>query len=40
MREQRHFFDEQLAPLFDRPLIRWITAQVLAVRPWHPAGAV
>ena len=27
LREQRRFFDEQLAPLFERPLIRWITAQ-------------
>lgn len=27
MREQRQFFDEQLAPLFDRPLIRWITSR-------------
>jgi S-adenosylmethionine-diacylglycerol 3-amino-3-carboxypropyl transferase len=25
MREQRQFFDEKLAPLFDRPLIRWLT---------------
>ncbi len=27
MREQRQFFDERLAPLFDRPLIRWITSR-------------
>ena len=26
MREQRRFFEEQLAPLFDRRLIRWITS--------------
>lgn len=25
LREQRRFFDERLAPLFERPLIRWIT---------------
>lgn len=25
MREQRQFFDQQLAPLFDKPLIRWLT---------------
>ncbi|OJF97323.1 DUF3419 family protein [Pararhizobium antarcticum] len=27
MREQRQFFDERLAPLFDRPFIRWITSR-------------
>ena len=27
MREQRQFFDERLAPLFDRPVIRWITGR-------------
>ncbi len=27
MREQRQFFDERLAPLFDRPVIRWITSR-------------
>ncbi len=27
LREQRRFFDEQLAPLFDRPLIRWATSR-------------
>lgn len=26
-REQRRFFDERLAPLFERPLLRWITAR-------------
>ena len=25
LREQRQFFDAQIAPLFDKPLIRWIT---------------
>lgn len=25
LREQRQFFDEQVAPLFDKPLIRWLT---------------
>lgn len=25
LREQRQFFDEQIAPLFDKPLIRWMT---------------
>ncbi|TPP11480.1 DUF3419 family protein [Rhizobium glycinendophyticum] len=27
LREQRHIFDRQIAPLFDRPLIRWLTAR-------------
>ncbi|MDX3924826.1 MAG: DUF3419 family protein [Shinella sp.] len=27
MREQRHYFDTRIAPLFDRPLIRWMTAR-------------
>ncbi|SOC40325.1 S-adenosylmethionine-diacylglycerol 3-amino-3-carboxypropyl transferase [Rhizobium subbaraonis] len=27
MREQRQFFDTRIAPLFDRPLIRWITSR-------------
>lgn len=27
MREQRQFFDERLAPLFERPVIRWITGR-------------
>ena len=27
MREQRQFFDERLSPLFDRPVIRWITSR-------------
>ncbi len=27
MREQRQFFDEKLAPLFDRPVIRWFTGR-------------
>ncbi|WP_037415401.1 DUF3419 family protein, partial [Sinorhizobium sp. CCBAU 05631] len=27
MREQRQFFDDKLAPLFDRPIIRWITGR-------------
>ena len=27
LREQRHFFDERLAPLFDKPLIRWATSR-------------
>ena len=27
MREQRRFFDERIAPLFDKPLIRWTTAR-------------
>ncbi|MDK1387043.1 DUF3419 family protein [Sinorhizobium sp. 8-89] len=27
MREQRQFFDDKLAPLFDRPVIRWITSR-------------
>ncbi|MDN2566873.1 DUF3419 family protein [Aquibium sp. A9E412] len=26
-REQRRFFDEHLAPLFDRPLVRWATGR-------------
>tara|TARA_R110000751_G_scaffold259709_4_gene359038 strand:+ start:5437 stop:6687 length:1251 start_codon:yes stop_codon:yes gene_type:complete len=25
LREQRHFFEEKLAPLFNRPAIRWVT---------------
>lgn len=27
MREQRQFFDDKLAPLFERPVIRWITGR-------------
>ncbi|MDH4439231.1 MAG: DUF3419 family protein [Rhizobium sp.] len=27
LREQRHVFDTRIAPLFDRPLIRWLTAR-------------
>lgn len=27
LREQRRFFDENIAPLFDKPLIRWITSR-------------
>ncbi|MDE1158267.1 MAG: DUF3419 family protein [Neorhizobium sp.] len=27
LREQRQFFDDRIAPLFDKPLIRWITAR-------------
>ncbi len=27
MREQRQFFDEQIAPLFDSPVMRWITSR-------------
>ncbi|MCF3639360.1 DUF3419 family protein [Rhizobium sp. TRM95111] len=27
MREQRQFFDTRIAPLFDRPLIRWMTSR-------------
>lgn len=27
MREQRQFFDDKLAPLFDRPVIRWLTGR-------------
>lgn len=27
LREQRHFFDTRIAPLFDRPLIRWMTSR-------------
>lgn len=27
LREQRRFFDEKIAPLFDRPLIRWTTSR-------------
>ncbi|RWX78499.1 DUF3419 family protein [Neorhizobium lilium] len=27
IREQRQFFDSQIAPLFDKPLIRWITSR-------------
>jgi S-adenosylmethionine-diacylglycerol 3-amino-3-carboxypropyl transferase len=26
LREQRQFFDDQIAPLFDKPLIRWLTS--------------
>ena len=41
LREQRRFFEEELAPLFDRRLLRWATSlKGLAVRPRHPAGAV
>lgn len=27
LREQRQFFDDQIAPLFERPLIRWLTSR-------------
>ena len=27
LRDQRQFFDERVAPLFDKPLIRWITSR-------------
>ncbi|MDX0629100.1 DUF3419 family protein [Sinorhizobium medicae] len=27
LREQRQFFEDKLAPLFDRPVIRWITSR-------------
>ncbi|KKX29279.1 DUF3419 family protein [Rhizobium sp. LC145] len=27
LREQRQFFDDRVAPLFDKPLIRWITSR-------------
>lgn len=27
LREQRQFFDAQVAPLFDKPLIRWLTSR-------------
>ncbi|MDA4846514.1 DUF3419 family protein [Hoeflea poritis] len=27
LREQRHFFDAHLAPLFDRPLVRWASGR-------------
>ena len=27
LRDQRRFFDERIAPLFDKPTIRWITAR-------------
>ncbi|MDO9414584.1 DUF3419 family protein [Pararhizobium sp.] len=27
LREQRQFFDERLSPLFDKPLVRWITSR-------------
>ncbi len=27
VREQRQFFDTQIAPLFDKPLIRWLTSR-------------
>ncbi|AJY46441.1 DUF3419 family protein [Martelella endophytica] len=27
LREQRHFFEEKIAPLFDKPLIRWTTSR-------------
>lgn len=27
LREQRQFFDERLAPLFERPVIRWLTGR-------------
>lgn len=27
LREQRQFFDDRIAPLFEKPLIRWITAR-------------
>ncbi len=27
VREQRQFFDDRIAPLFDKPLIRWITSR-------------
>jgi S-adenosylmethionine-diacylglycerol 3-amino-3-carboxypropyl transferase len=27
IREQRQFFDEQIAPLFEKPVVRWITGR-------------
>lgn len=27
LREQRQFFDDRVAPLFDKPLIRWVTSR-------------
>lgn len=27
LREQRHFFEARVAPLFDKPLIRWLTSR-------------
>src|SRR5690606_28428144 len=27
LREQRRFFEERLAPIFDKPLLRWLTAR-------------
>jgi S-adenosylmethionine-diacylglycerol 3-amino-3-carboxypropyl transferase len=27
LREQRQFFDEKIAPLFDKPVVRWITGR-------------
>ncbi|MBD9372922.1 DUF3419 family protein [Rhizobium sp. ARZ01] len=27
LREQRHFFETRIAPLFDRPLVRWMTSR-------------
>src|SRR5690606_41031898 len=27
LREQRHFFEERLAPIFNKPLLRWLTAR-------------
>ncbi|MFP5078158.1 DUF3419 family protein [Rhizobium sp. YIM 134829] len=27
LREQRHFFDARVAPLFDKPVIRWLTSR-------------
>ncbi|WP_137137190.1 DUF3419 family protein [Rhizobium sp. FKY42] len=27
LREQRHIFDTQIAPLFDKPLIKWLTSR-------------
>ncbi len=27
LREQRQFFDQRIAPLFDKPLIRWLTSR-------------
>jgi S-adenosylmethionine-diacylglycerol 3-amino-3-carboxypropyl transferase len=26
-REQRQFFDEKIAPLFEKPVVRWITSR-------------
>ncbi len=32
MREQRQFFEDKLAPLFERPVIRWITSRKSSFR--------